>query len=307
MTTGAAFKGHVGAARGGLGRARPLTAKDDALHDDFPIFGRYRSTGLAARLLAATRRSSDRWLGRRRAFFLRAIGVRMLQDRPVDVETFGAKMRLRPAHSSAEKKLAFTPQFFDAPERSFLLAHLGDAFAFVDLGADVGGYALFMAAHAGPRARILAVEPQPDIFERLVFNIGVNAFSTVKALACAVADRDGPVTLFVNPANSSETSMRIVNAHAQGRQIEVEGRSLAGLLVEEGMGRIDAMKVDLEGAEDIVLEPFFHDSAEASWPGILIVKDASTRWTVDLPGLLAGKGYALALRTGTNLVYRRGR
>jgi FkbM family methyltransferase len=276
------------------------------VQNELSSFGHFRPRGLIRRLVALTRSSSTRWIGKRRAFFLRALGIRVLRGQPIDVESLGAKMRLYPAHNNAEKKLLFTPQYFDADERAFLLANMRDDFTFVDIGADIGGYCLFVAAHAGPRARILAVEPQPDIFERLIYNIRLNAFSTIKALACAVADKEGIITLFVNPANSGETSMRIVNAHAKGRHLEVQAKSLAALLREEGFGRVDAMKLDVEGAEDLILEPFFTEVPAVLWPAILIIEDAPTRWGIDLPAMLLQIGYAQVMRTSTNIVYRRG-
>ena len=83
-------------------------------------------------------------------------------------------------------------------------------FTFVDVGANIGGYSLFVAAHAGPRPRILAVEPQPDVFDRLTYNIRQNPFGTVKAVACAVADKAGEVTLFLDARNRGESSVKIV-------------------------------------------------------------------------------------------------
>ena len=53
---------------------------------------------------------------------------------------------------------------------------------------------------AGPTARILAVEPQPEIFDRLTYNIRLNPFGTIKAVDCAVADKPGELTLFLDPA-----------------------------------------------------------------------------------------------------------
>jgi FkbM family methyltransferase len=95
---------------------------------------------------------------------------------------------------------------------------LRDDFVFLDIGANIGGYALSVAAHAGPGARILAIEPQPEVYERLVYNIRQNPFATVKALDCAVADRDGEITLFVHHDNRGESSIRIVsNDAAAGR------------------------------------------------------------------------------------------
>lgn len=275
------------------------------MQDDHPTFGHYRPRGLMAGLIAVTGACSGRWLGKRRAHFLRSIGIAALRGRPLDLAPLGARMRLHPAGNNVEKRLAFTPQYFDAAERDYLEGIMRDDIVFVDVGADVGGYALFVAARAGGQARILAVEPQPDIFERLVFNIRQNGFATVKALACAVSDQDGPVTLFVNPKDSGETSMRTVNAHAKGRQLAVQGRTLAGLITEEGLTRIDVLKLDIEGAEELVLGPFFADAPARLWPEVLIVDEASGWFGVDLPALFERCAYSVVQRTATNIIYRR--
>lgn len=275
------------------------------MQDESPTFGHYRPRGLMAGLIAVTETCPVHWLGKRRAHLLRSIGMAALRGRPLDLSPLGARMRLHPAGNSVEKRLAFTPQYFDVAERDYLASIMREDIVFVDIGADVGGYALFVAARAGTRARILAVEPQPDIFERLVFNIRQNGFATIKALACAVSDQDGPVTLFVNPKDSGETSMRTVNAHARGRQLTVQARPLAGLVAEEGLSRIDVMKLDIEGAEELVLGPFFAEAPRNLWPEVLIVDEASGRFGVDLPALFERSGYQAVRRTATNIIYRR--
>ena len=50
----------------------------------------------------------------------------------------------------------------------------GGSFTFVDVGANVGLYSLFVATRARSRARILALEPQPGIVDRLRFNLAAN-------------------------------------------------------------------------------------------------------------------------------------
>ena len=86
----------------------------------------------------------------------------------------------------------------------------------------------------------------------------------------------------------------------------MQAKALAPLLAEEGFSRVDAMRIDVEGAEDIILEPFFACVPEEAWPRILILEDAPMRWGVDLPALVRSHGYALDLRTAMNSVYRRG-
>jgi hypothetical protein len=75
-------------------------------------------------------------------------------------------MRLYPDGNVCEKRVLFTPQYFDPLEREMLAGRLREGFRFIDIGANIGAYSLFVAAKAGPSARILAVEPQPEVFAR---------------------------------------------------------------------------------------------------------------------------------------------
>jgi FkbM family methyltransferase len=274
--------------------------------NDLSPFGAHAPNARMAALLRLTRRAGASWLHKRIAFLLRGWGVRALHGQPLDVQSLGVWMRLYPQHNVCEKRILFTPQYFDAPERAYLTSRLRDDFVFLDIGANIGGYALSVAAQAGPGARILAIEPQPEVYERLVYNIRQNPFATVKALDCAVADRDGEITLFVHHANRGESSIRIVSSDAAaGARVTVPAKSLARIVQEEGYARIDAVKLDVEGAEDVILEPYFRDMPEALWPKTILIEEAPQRWSVDLIGLLKARGYRDVLRTRQNLVLER--
>jgi FkbM family methyltransferase len=158
---------------------------------------------------------------------------------------------------------------------------------------------------AGANARILAIEPQPEIFERLVYNIRQNPFASIKAIDCAVADVDAEITLFVDDDNRGETSMRIINNDSVGAHIRVPAKTLRNIIAEEGFERIDAIKLDVEGAEDLILEPFFNETRESLWPQLLLIEFAPERWAIDLPALLAARGYRRVLRTRHKAVYER--
>lgn len=273
--------------------------------NDFSAFGRFAPTPLLKRIISWTSKASPRWAGKRRAFLLRGIGLRALRGRPVDVEALGARMRLYPYNNVCEKRILFTPQYFDQAERELLASRMTADFTFIDIGANVGGYALFVAANAGPRARILAVEPQPEIFERLVFNIRQNPFATIKAIDCALADEEGEITLFLPSHNRGETSMRIVNAESDGARIRVPARTLLSVVEGEGWSKVDAVKLDVEGAEDLIFEPYLRKAPEALWPKLVLMEHINARWAIDLPGLMAQSGYREILRTRTNAAYER--
>ena len=300
----------AGAKRWGVAKPAdsPITmprSSQFSIANDLSAFGRHAPQGIMARLLQWTRASSTNWAGKRRAFFLRKLAVRRLKGAPLDVTAMGAKMRLYPYNNVCEKRILFTPQYFDAAERGYLRQRLVGNFVFIDVGANIGGYTLAVAAGAAPGARILAIEPQPEIFERLVYNIRQNPFPCVKALNCAVADRDGEITLFVDAQNRGETSMRIVNSSNAGQTIRVPARALTHLIAEERFTQVDAMKLDVEGAEDLILEAYFRDAPPKLWPKLLLVEDEPTRWAIDLHALIAGNGYRAVLRTRNNIAYER--
>ena len=268
-------------------------------------FGTFAPVGLVARLLRATRALPIQGAGKSLGFALRRIATMLLGSKPLDVEAYGAKFRLFPYNNVCESRILFFPRQFDEDERSLLAQRITPDFRFVDIGANIGGYALAVAALAGPQARILAIEPLPEIFGRLVFNIRLNPFGNLKALELAVADKDGEMTLFIDQYNQGESSLKIITT-ADGNSVRVPARRLLTVLREEGFQRVDALKLDVEGAEDLILESFFAAAPEALYPGLIILQSTPNRWQMDLLALIEGRGYVKIAETRNNIVYERG-
>jgi FkbM family methyltransferase len=267
-------------------------------------YGTYAPKGLVRWVIERTRSLPNSWTGMRLVYLLRRLGIKALRGAPVDIEALGARMRLHPYNNLSEKKVLFTPQFFDTEELEILRARLTDGFTFVDVGANIGTYALCVAALAGPTARIVAVEPQPDVFDRLTYNISLNPHGTIKAIACAVADKPGELTLFLEPRNSGESSVKLVPS-SQAQAIRVPATTLLDLVRKERLDRLSAVKLDVEGAEDLILEPFFRDAPESLYPPLLIIEDSRLQWESDLLRMLAAKGYRTIAKTRMNIIFER--
>jgi FkbM family methyltransferase len=275
------------------------------MNDSRP-FGDFAPSGITRWVIDRTRGLPEGWAGRRVALMLRHLAMRMLNGLPLDLETFGVRMRLYPYKNVCERRILFTPQYFDADELKILTDRIRPGFTFIDVGSNVGWYALFLAQEAGTAVatRILAVEPQPEIFDRLIYNIRQNPSSTIKAVDCAVADKTGELTLFLDPRNRGEASLKIVNS-SQTDAIRVPAVTLIELLNREGLAHVDAIKLDVEGAEDLVLDPFFREAPAALYPALFIVANVPERWQIDVIGLLTSKGYRQVLETKMNLVFER--
>jgi len=267
-------------------------------------FGTFAPSGLTRWVIDRTRGLPGGWVGRRIAMMLRRVVMKSLKDQPLDLETFGVRMRVVPYKNVCERRILFTPQYFDLDEIRLIAARDREGFTFIDIGSNVGWYALLVARKVSASSRILAVEPQPEIFDRLIHNIRLNPFGTIKAFDCAIADKTGELTLFLDPLNKGEASLKIVNS-SQTDAIRVPVVTLLDLVRQEGFGHVDAVKLDVEGAEDLILDPFFRDAPASLYPSLLIIPDVSDRWQVDVRKLLEEKGYRQILRTRMNLAFER--
>ncbi len=169
------------------------------------------------------------------------------------------------------------------------------------LGANVGVYSLFVAGLAGRKARVLAVEPQPEIYRRLAFNVAANDLGTIRTMQCAVADRDGTLDLFIDRGNRGQSSIAMVT----GEKVSVPCRTLESVLNEAGFDRVDALKIDIEGAEDTVLVPFFATAPSRLWPSLILLETSSDRWKSDCVALCIEHGYRETHRTRLNVILER--
>ena len=171
--------------------------------------------------LSLTRAMPNNWLGLRLAILFRRIVTSRLGRGALDTELWGLRLRLYALGNGCEKNALFTPQMFDVMERGMFWRTRSDArregFTFVDIGANVGLYSLFVASRAA-NARILAIEPQPGILDRLRFNLAANPGVKVDVLPIALADRDGTVELVLDTSDSGGTHIENRDAPRSRRE-----------------------------------------------------------------------------------------
>jgi FkbM family methyltransferase len=71
----------------------------------------------------------------------------------------------------------------------------------IDVGAHVGYFSLLMAALVGPSGRVLAFEPNPENYQRLLSHLAINGLTNVTPFHMAVGDKCGVVDLWINKDN----------------------------------------------------------------------------------------------------------
>jgi FkbM family methyltransferase len=123
---------------------------------------------------------------------------------------------------------------------------------FVDVGANIGYYSLLASKLVGKSGSVAAVEASPTIFRELQANLARNRAANVRCVNLAASDCRGTVPLYRGPDhNFGETSL----FHSKGFQPagDIEAAPLAEILEPREIANARLIKIDVEGAEGMVL------------------------------------------------------
>lgn len=133
--------------------------------------------------------------------------------------------------------------------KSYGEAEIGKDDVVVDIGANIGGYAV-LAAKSG--AKVFAYEPVPETYQLLSKNIAINNCHTIKSYNVALGSKKGELILNVDSQAAGLDS--IYQTFLSSEKIKVPSIDLHEIFVQNRLKRIDVLKIDVEGAEyDILL------------------------------------------------------
>lgn len=118
---------------------------------------------------------------------------------------------------------------------------------FVDVGAHIGGFTL-RAAKTCNRGLVVAFEPDPRNYYYLVQNIMINNVNNVVALALALSGAWKLVEFSVSK-HSVLSSTTDLHKDSTLFKTMVLAAPLDGVAEIMGLSRVDAIKIDVEGAE----------------------------------------------------------
>ncbi|WP_319772365.1 FkbM family methyltransferase [Breoghania sp.] len=226
---------------------------------------------------------------------------------PYDVEAGGLKFRLYPGENYDDRKIVARARLPEQAEHALIGKWLRPGVEFVDIGANVGTYALFAASRG---ARVLAIEASAATAAKLAFNIAANealdGFGGVKVMLTAVGEEEGRLTLWTSARNWGFATLAGDVAEGEAGKWQTQDvpvRLLADVLGEAGIGRADVMKIDVEGFEDRVLMPYLEASPRGVWPRVVLMEtNCSAAWKRDPRETLTAHGYVVEGETEDNVL-----
>jgi FkbM family methyltransferase len=139
-----------------------------------------------------------------------------------------------------------------------------DGSVVADVGASIGYFTCLFAHWTGRRGKVIAFEPWPVSLRYLHANIAGNAFRNVVVDTTALFDTSGPGYV-------STPSYRVTPGHTEDLQaITVDLRRFDEIPAVRSLDRLDAIKIDIEGAELRALEGM--RASIARWQPVLLVE-----------------------------------
>ena len=181
----------------------------------------------------------------------------------------------------------------------------------LDVGAQIGQFALLASHRVGSDGLVVAFEPNPENHSRLQRNIERNGLSNIRAMDFALSDRDGLATLHIPliEHSSGQGSLRAVGPVE--REYQVTTKRLDDVLTQLVLPDVGLMKVDVEGLEAEVfrgaaetlrtsrpavvfeVNDLYHDADHFSSPAMEVLREFG--YTFHAINLSPGGGVGLSL------------
>jgi FkbM family methyltransferase len=156
-----------------------------------------------------------------------------------------------PAKWHGVGKLIFTFGESYEPELIYLEKLLDRGKVFVDVGANLGIYSLVASKIVGDSGRVVALEPSTQSFPVLQENIKRNRLANVSAFPLAASQKRGTARLYRGPNPAFNSLGRDPSWKEETEDVVTD--SLDAFLSQAGINRVDLIKIDVQGAEELVL------------------------------------------------------
>lgn len=176
----------------------------------------------------------------------------------------------------------------------------------LDIGANCGAFTIPLALASGPGSRVIAFEPNPIMIGRLGLNVQMNNLSDVVRIeGCALSNENGEALLNFRGHNYGQASLKHVKRRVRSGGVLVPTRQLSDFTAASENHDFTVMKIDVEGAEELVLTSMLDAAESGGWlpDAILIEIRHAQEWQTDLCAKILACGFEETLQAEGNALY----
>ncbi len=141
---------------------------------------------------------------------------------------------------------------FEDLETAFFQSIIRENDVIFDIGGNIGYFAMLFAARA-PHGAVHVFEPIPLNASLIKTSADLNGFTRIIVNRCAVGDERKDVAFSVS-MDSAYSSMIDTGRSAEAESISVPMETIDAYVSRNAVSRVDIMKVDVEGAEHMVID-----------------------------------------------------
>lgn len=168
------------------------------------------------------------------------------------VTYFGATLRCDPADTIQRMILLF--EVWEPGVSKLIEDNLMPGEVFVDIGANVGYDSMLAAERVGETGTVVALEASPRTYDVLQRNLIRNPrlSKSIRTANVAVSDRPGTLDLYEFGRKNIGATTTLASRRGT-RCGSVESARLGDVLTAEETSRVRLIKMDVEGAEPVIL------------------------------------------------------
>lgn len=164
------------------------------------------------------------------------------QRRPFEV--LGSRITVLNVDQGVSRELA-VHRIHEPLATRLLQQHLKPGMTVVDVGSNIGYYALLESRLIEPGGKVIAIEPVPQNFAQLRENIRANGRENIEIHQLAIAERSGTLPMYLS-GRSNWHSLRPTPA---ARTCNVIVSTLDDFLSRVAADSVDLVRMDVEGYE----------------------------------------------------------
>lgn len=137
---------------------------------------------------------------------------------------------------------------FDEDSLAIFTKYINSGMTVIDIGANIGATSLLFSQYVGASGSVYAFEPHPVTFQHLLRSLNLSNLDNVYATQTGLGSNKSTASLKYNPLSTGWSSINGIGVDYQ-QTAEITIDRLDDFVSEQGLNRVDFIKVDVEGYE----------------------------------------------------------
>lgn len=158
----------------------------------------------------------------------------------------GSSIRL--AHSSASYGIYLNGGASDDSIAQLFRDYLEPNMVAFDCGAHIGEYTIQFSQLVGSEGQVHAFEPDPRMYVYLTANVAQNRLLNAVVNRVGLGNQEGTASFLLQHDATTSSLSRYAERSGIG-EVQIRTTTLDGYVRSRGLQRVDALKIDVEGAE----------------------------------------------------------